>query len=59
MAIAHTILVICWHLLNDNVEYHELGPDYLAGRDQPDHRRKQLVGQLEALGYNAQLTPAA
>jgi transposase len=59
MAIAHTILVICWHILNDNVEYHELGPDYLAGRDQPDRQRRLLVGRLEALGYNVQLTPAA
>jgi len=59
LAIAHTIVVICWHLLTDNTTYQELGPDYLAGKDQPDRRRKLLVRQLEQLGYTVQLTSAA
>jgi transposase len=59
IAIAHTILVICWHLLVDQTTYTELGTDYLAGKDQPDHRRKLLVRQLEQLGYNVELTTAA
>ena len=36
IAIAHTILIICWHLLIDETTYTELGTDYLAGKDQPD-----------------------
>jgi len=32
IAIAHTILVICWHLHVDNTTYTELGTDYLAGK---------------------------
>ena len=59
IAIAHTILVICWHLLVDETTYTELGTDYLAGKDQPDRRRKLLVKQLEQLGYNVELTSAA
>lgn len=59
IAIAHTILVICWHLLTDETTYTELGTDYLAGKDQPDKRRKHLIDQLERLGYNVELTPAA
>jgi len=59
MAVAHTILIICWHLLADNTTYDELGTDYLAGRDQPDRRRKLLVAQLEKLGYTVELTTAA
>ena len=59
IAIAHTILVICWHLLVDETTYTELGTDYLAGRDQPDRRRRHLVTQLEQLGYTVQLTTAA
>lgn len=58
IAIAHTILVICWHLLAEETTYTELGTDYLAGRDQPEHRRKQLVNQLERLGYQVELTAA-
>jgi transposase len=59
IAIAHTILVICWHLLVDETTYTELGTDYLAGKDQPDRRRKLLVRQLEQLGYTVELTTAA
>jgi len=59
IAIAHTILVICWHILAEGATYTELGPDYLAGRDHPDHRRKNLVRQLEQLGYQVELSPAA
>ncbi len=59
VAIAHTILVICWHLLNDEVDYHELGTDYLAGRDDTARRQRHLVAQLEALGHQVTLTPKA
>ena len=59
IAIAHTILVICWHLIVDETTYTELGTDYLAGRDQPDRRRKHLIAQLEQLGYIVELTTAA
>jgi len=58
IAIAHTILVICWHLLTDGGTYHELGTDYLAGKDQPERRRRHLVNQLEQLGYTVNLTAA-
>ena len=58
IAIAHTILVICWHLLVDETTYTELGTDYLVGKDQPDRRRRLLVAQLEQLGYSVQLTAA-
>ena len=59
IAIAHTILTICWHLLIDETTYTELGTDYLAGKDQPDRRRRLLVAQLEQLGYHVELTSAA
>jgi transposase len=59
MAVAHTLLVICWHLLTDQVPYTELGPDYLARNDNPDRRRRHLINQLEHLGYHVALTPAA
>lgn len=59
IAIAHTLLVICWHILAENTIYNELGPDYLAGKDQPERRRKHLVAQLEQLGYNVELAPVA
>jgi transposase len=59
IAIAHTTLMICWHLLTEETTYTELGPNYLAGRDQPDRRRINLVRQLEQFGYHVELTTAA
>jgi len=55
IAVAHTLLIICWHLLAEGTTYQELGWDYLAGKDQPERRRKHLVAQLEKLGYNVEL----
>ena len=59
ITIAHTLLVICWHILADETIYNEIGTDYLAGHDQPERRRKHLVNQLEQLGYTVELAPVA
>lgn len=36
-----------------------MGQDYQARRVDPERRRRFLVDQLEALGYQVQLTSAA
>jgi transposase len=59
IAVAHSLLVIYWWMLHDGLAYRELGPDYLAGKDNPDRRKRQLVDQLERLGYDVALTPIA
>jgi hypothetical protein len=30
VAVAHSILVICWHLLHDDTDYDDLGGDYFT-----------------------------
>ena len=59
MAIAHTLLIIIWHMLKDGTIYTELGVDYIVRNDNPDRRRRHLINQLEHLGYQVELTPAA
>ena len=59
IAIAHTLLVICWHIPADDTIYNEIGTDYLAARHQPEPRRRHLVAQLEQLGYTVELAPVA
>ncbi len=59
MAIAHTMLIIIWHMLAEGTVYTEIGVDYLARNDNPDRRRRHLLNQLEHLGYQVALTPAA
>jgi transposase len=56
VAIARSILVIVWHLLNDpTARYHDLGADFYAKRIDKNRRRRHLTGQLEALGYRVTL----
>jgi hypothetical protein len=59
IAVAHTLLIITWHILSEGTVYTERGADYLAGNDNPDRRRRHLINQLEHLGYRVELTPAA
>jgi transposase len=59
VAVSHTILVICWHLLTDNSDYHDLGADFYTRRTNPDRRRDHLIEQLQALGYGVKLTALA
>jgi transposase len=59
VAVAHSILVIAWHLLTTNTDFDDLGGDYFNRRSNPDRRRDHLIGQLQQLGYSVTLRPAA
>jgi len=54
MAVAHSILVIAYHLIQRQEEYRELGGDYFDRR-QPEATAKRLVKRLEQLGYQVAL----
>jgi transposase len=56
MALAHTVLVIIYHMLREGREYRDLGADYL---DQLDKGRieRHHVRRLEQLGYTVTLAP--
>jgi transposase len=58
-AVAHTMIVIVWHLLADDVTYDELGADFFERRINTEARQRNLVRQLEALGHKVTLQPAA
>jgi transposase len=58
-AVAHTLVVIIWHVLKDGSTYQELGADYFARRTDAEARKRYLVHQLEVLGHTVTLTPAA
>jgi len=59
MAVAHSLLVIAYHVLDRGEPYRELGPDWLARRYSPEHRARRLVRQLEALGFNVSMEAVA
>ena len=58
IAVGHSILVICWHLLTDDRDYDDLGGDYVTRRN-PDRRHDRLIAQLQHLGYRVTLDKAA
>jgi transposase len=59
VAVAHSILVIAYHLLGNDTGYQDLGGDYFTRRDDPTARTRRLVRQLEQLGHQVTLSPAA
>jgi transposase len=58
VAVAHSILVICWHLLACNEPYDELGGDYFLERQSSQAYKHRLVRQLERMGYQVTPEPA-
>jgi transposase len=55
VAVAHSILIASYHILKDDVPYHDLGGDYFARRADPERIAKRLVAQLERLGHTVTL----
>jgi hypothetical protein len=61
VAVGHTILVIIYHMLQQQKSYEELGGTYFDERERQDIE-KRLVRRLEKLGYQVTLqsdNPAA
>jgi transposase len=58
-ATRHDILVAFWHIVTDHVPFRELGADWQTSRNNPEHRTRRLVRQLEQLGHTVTLQPAA
>ncbi len=54
VAVAHTLLVIIYHIIKYRVDYQDLGPDYFL-RLEPERQKRYLVKRLEQLGYDVQL----
>jgi transposase len=59
VAVAHSIIVAIWHILHDDDEFQDLGPDYFVRRLDPERTQRRLVRQLEALGLTVTVEPAA
>lgn len=60
VAVARSILIITWHLLNDpTARYEDLGSGYFDQRVNDDRKTRNLVRQLQALGHRVTLNPTA
>jgi len=51
IAVAHSILVAAYHILDRMEPYHDLGEDWFVRRHSPEQHARRLVHQLALLGY--------
>jgi transposase len=58
VAVSRKLLEIAWWVLSTGVDYHDLGPDFLARRRNPERRARYLLRELRRIGYDATITPA-
>jgi transposase len=56
LAVAASMLTAAWHMLNNRVEYRDLGADHFSRRNHAQQVRR-LVRRLNELGCAVQLTP--
>ena len=55
-AVARSILIIVWHLLNDPAaRYRDLGSDWHARHTDRSRKARNARRQLEALGYDVEI----
>lgn len=57
VAVAHSLIVIIYHILKEKVTYTDLGSDYFSRQDE-DRIRRRAVRQLQKLGYTVELEKA-
>jgi len=56
IAVAHSLLVVIYHVLKDHKDYQDLGRDYFD-RHSSERLQRYLVHRLEALGHEVSLRP--
>lgn len=56
VAVAHSLLIVIYHILKDKVPYHELGADYFD-RLNLAHIKRHHIKRLEGLGFKVTLEP--
>ena len=57
VTVGHSILVICYQVLERGVPYEELGEDYFDRQRSSEAYARRLVRQLERLGHKVALEP--
>jgi|GEM_PF-5566304 len=57
--VAHTMLIMIWHVLNDDTDHIEFGPFSFDRHNDAGAHAGRLVHQLDKLGHCVTLEPAA
>jgi transposase len=59
VAVAHTLILIIWHVLTEGVPYADLGADFYTRRIDPQQETRRLIARLAELGHKITVEPAA
>jgi transposase len=59
VAVAHSMLVAAFHMLERDQPYQDLGADFFTRPVDPQVQTRRLVAQLERLGHSVTLAPAS
>lgn len=59
IAVAHSLLVTCYHLIKGGTDYVDLGETYFQKTPDPQRTAEQLVKRLKKLGYEVKLERVA
>jgi hypothetical protein len=57
VALQHTMIKAAWHMLTDDLDYHDLGGDYFTRNDDPVKAMRRITRQANALGYTIRFDP--
>jgi transposase len=58
IAVAASMLTVCYYMLRDGVEYADLGPSHFDRRDQ-GKAMNRLVKRIRDMGFDVELRPLA
>jgi transposase len=56
VAVEHSIITAIWHMLSNDLPYHDLGGDYFTRRD-PERAARRAVSRLNELGFRVTRNP--
>jgi transposase len=56
-ALGHSILIAAWHMLTNDVDYHDLGADYFQRRHDPARVAARKLNDLRSLGWTVHTNP--
>jgi transposase len=59
VAVAHSLVVVIWHILSTGEHYTDPGREFFERRRDPERETDRLVRQLRQLGYDVDLQPSA
>jgi len=59
VAVAHSMLVAAWHMLNTGEVYNDLGEEHFDRYQQPERRHHRAITELQAAGYTITTPQAA